>query len=183
MLFEKIKLEADENIIVITRRHWFVVLLEALPLFFSSLLPVAIYIASFFTIGEMNIPNLYAEYPSIAIYLTALWLLLHWMGLINVWTHYYLDLWAITDRRIIAIDQKRLFSRSVGSFRLERLQDMNIEIPGFLATMFNYGDIEAQTASGSEEEFQARGLPDPRELKSIILQASDKRMVTLNDDL
>ena len=82
----------------------------------------------------------------------------------------------MTDRRIISIDQKSLFVRSIGSFRLERLQDMNIEIPGVLATMFNYGNIEAQTASGSEEEFQVHGLPDPRGIKAIILKAADTRM-------
>lgn len=98
------------------------------------------------------------------------------MTLAYIWTDQYLDVWVITDRRIVAIDQKRLFVRNIGSFRLERLQDMNIEIPGFLATMFDYGNIEAQTASGSEEEFSARYLPKPREIKAVILEAADLRM-------
>jgi hypothetical protein len=98
------------------------------------------------------------------------------MTLAYIWTDHYLDIWVITDRRIIAINQVTLFRRQIGSFRLEKLQDMNIEINGFIATMLHFGSIEAQTASGSEEEFQSRYMPNPRELKAVILEAADKRI-------
>jgi len=176
MLFEKIKLEDDEIIIETVRRHWFVVLMQSLGYILGALLPLLVYLASFVSFKGVQVPNVFVLYPAESVFFTAWWLLINWMGLAYIWTQYYLDIWVITDRRIIDIDQKRLFSRSIGSFRLERLQDMNVEIPGFLATIFNYGDIQAQTASGSEEEFRVRNLPDPRRIKATILAASDKRI-------
>jgi hypothetical protein len=181
MLFEKIKLEKDEQVLLIVRRHWFVLFMRVLRIVFTATVPFLMLAALASQEQTATIIATVTEnYAEELYFLTALWLLLHWMALAYIWTDHYLDLWVITDRRIIAIDQKSLFVRSIGSFRLERLQDMNIEIPGFLATMLNYGTIEAQTASEGEGEFRVKGMPDPREIKSLILEAADNRMRNRN---
>ncbi len=71
------------------------------------------------------------------------------------------------------MDQRGLFFRNTGSFRLERLQDINVSIRGILATFLKFGDLQAETAS-NDREFIARGIPNPQELKSLILEAADK---------
>ena len=101
------------------------------------------------------------------------WLLTLWMGVFNSWTNYYLDVWIVTNRRIITIDQKGFFRRSVSSFKLEKLQDITVEIQGIIATLLDYGSVNAETASHTDE-FDARGLPHPREIKSVILRAIDE---------
>ena len=117
-----------------------------------------------------------SEYiPYFAFFYSA-WLLCSWMMFAYMLTDHYLDVWVVTDRRIISINQKGLFQREIGSFRLEKLQDINISINGIIATFLNFGMVEAQTASGSEEEFQSFHLPQPQELKAIILKAADGRM-------
>lgn len=177
MLFEKIKLEDDEQILLLVRRHWFVFVLKVLGVVFTALAPfILLVIVSMVEITSNMVSTALSDYSNTIWFASALWLLLNWMTLAYLWTDYYLDIWVVTDRRIISIDQRGLFVRSVGSFRLERLQDMNIVIPGFLATMLDYGHIEAQTASGAEEEFQVRFLPHPREIKSLILEAADNRL-------
>lgn len=177
MLFEKIKLEDDEQILLVVRRHWFVFLLQVLSVLTFAVAPLLLFIAAqFISPVDTMVNTAYTNFSDQILFCYALWLLIAWMRLGHVWTDQYLDLWVVTDRRIISIDQQTLFVRSVGSFRLERLQDMNIVIPGFLATLLDYGNIEAQTASGSEEEFQVRNLPRPRELKALILEAADNRM-------
>jgi len=181
MLFEKIRLEDDEQLLSIVRRHWFVFLLRILSVVSMAFAPFIIFlILSFFEPLSTMIGTALSAFSDQILFVSALWLLVAWMRLAHEWTDQYLDLWVVTDRRIISINQETMFVRSVGSFRLERLQDMNIIIPGFLATMFDYGDIEAQTASGSEEEFQVRNLPKPRELKSLILESADNRMQYVN---
>jgi hypothetical protein len=57
------------------------------------------------------------------------------------------------------------------------IPNVNIAINGILATFLHFGTVEAQTASGSEEEFRSHFLPRPRELKALILQAADQRML------
>jgi uncharacterized membrane protein YdbT with pleckstrin-like domain len=94
------------------------------------------------------------------------------MAFFGVWTNYYLDVWTVTNKRLITVDQRGLFNRETGSFRLERLQDVNVSVRGILATLIGYGDLQAETAS-EDRDFVARGIPDPQELKALILKASD----------
>ena len=104
------------------------------------------------------------------------------MAVATAWTQYYLDLWILTDRRIIVIDQVYFFNRKVSNFRLERLQDINVSISGLIPTLLDYGTIRAQTASESESNFESKYLPDPRGLQSQIQQAMDARLNKLGDD-
>jgi len=181
MLFEKVKLEDDEQVLLLVRRHWFVISVRILRIFLSAITPFILFSAG--SLLSSTLPpetiELLEVYQSELWFIAGLWLLIHWMSIAYALTDYYLDTWLITDRRIITIDQKRLFVRHVGSFRLERLQDINIEIIGFLATLLDYGTIEAQTAGGSETEFRSRQLPHPREIKSVILEATDHRLKNL----
>lgn len=181
MLFEKIKLENREEILLIVRRHWFVFLTRILGVIVMAILPfIVLLVASLLSATKEYVSIATASYSQEIIFFSALWLLISWMILAQQWTDHYLDIWVVTDRRIISIDQQSFFVRSVGSFRLERLQDMNVLIPGLFATLFNYGTVEAQTASGSESEFTVHGVPKPREIKSIILEATDRRMRSMS---
>src|SRR5690606_39334527 len=103
-----------------------------------------------------------------ALFLYSFWLLINWMMLASIWTDHYLDVWVITSRRVININQAGFFRRQIGSYRLEQLQDLNVEINGIIETLLDFGTIHAETASGSLEEFKPRHLPHPRELKSLI---------------
>jgi hypothetical protein len=100
----------------------------------------------------------------------------------TTWTHYYLDLWIITDRRIILVDQIHFFNRRVSIFRLERLQDIEFEITGIIPTILNFGTVKAQTASSFESNFKTSGLPDPRGIQSIIQKATDNRLALLHNN-
>lgn len=174
MVFEKMNLEENESILAIVRRHWFFLFKQALFAIFMMILPLigALVATSFFTQST----TLLLDYLPHLLFLYAFWLLINWMILASVWTDHYLDIWVITNRRIININQAGLFRRQIGTFRLERLQDLNVEIDGIIETLLDFGTIHAETASGSLEEFKAQHLPHPRELKSLILQAAEKRM-------
>ena len=143
-----------------------------------------LFITGFFTYVSQLVPNaspltflvyqLISTYGAEVVYLYTLWLLLLWMMYSNFWTDYYLDLWAITNRRVILIDQRGFFRRFISSFRLERLQDMNMEINGIIPTLLDYGTIEAQTAGGSNEKFIGYNMPHPRDIKALIVSVSDE---------
>ena len=177
MLLEKIQLEADEQVLAQVRRHWFVITISILSLVIAAVLPLPLllllesFVSSNFTL-PFSVSNHWAE----ILFLQSLWCLMIWFGIFNVWTNYYLDVLTITDRRAILINQRGFFRRAVTSFRLERLQDMNIEINGIIATLLDFGDVHAETAGHGEEEFRATSLPKPRELKGLILKAADKRL-------
>lgn len=179
MIFEKIELEKDEKVLRVARKHWFLILTELLGVLVIILIP-------FFLIIVLTlIPGLAPEsldletlLPYIS-YLISLWLLMSLLSGFMIWTHYYLDLWIITDRRIIVVDQVHFFNRKVSSFRLERLQDVKVQISGIIPTFLNFGTLHAHTASNNEENFTTTGLPDPRDLQAIIQKATDDRLLTI----
>ena len=174
MLTEKIHLEPDEIILAQVRKHWFILFTRMIGLAIASMFPYIAYITITMLPTPFTVPEAaYTFSTPMLSGLYAVWLLFIWMALFNVWTNYYLDVWTITNKRLIAVDQQGLFHRHVGSFRLERLQDMNASIHGIVATFLNFGTLEAQTASG-DDGFRASGLPDPQELKALILRAADE---------
>lgn len=179
MIFERLQLETDEEIKAIVRRHWFFLLLQCLNVFLLMALPFIAYIG--LIIFTPNVASLlFAQYAPYVFFCISLWLLINWMLLALIWTDHYLDVWTITDRRIIKIDQVKLFRRKISSFRLERLQDLSVEVDGILATFLDYGTIHAETASGHDDEFTAKYLPDPHHVKSLILEAADMQSASKN---
>jgi hypothetical protein len=181
MLFEKIQLESDEKVLKLVRKHWFVIMAELFGTFVMLLIPFFILIGLLIfpdTLAAFNISL--AKYTAVIAFVIAGWFVLTLMAGFTIWTHYYLDLWIITDRRIILIDQIRFFNRNVSIFRLERLQDIEFSIKGLIPTFFNFGTLNAQTASHFESNFRSAGLPDPRGLQAIIQKAMDARLQTLH---
>jgi uncharacterized membrane protein YdbT with pleckstrin-like domain len=171
MLTEKIQLENDEVILSQVRKHWFVLFLQMFGVGIGAFLPlVFLYALDATPLRDIIDIRMYGS-EMVAFY--AGWLIIIWMALFGVWTNYYLDVWTVTNKRLITVDQRGLFHRDTGSFRLERLQDININVRGILATFLKFGDLEAETASG-DKNFTARGIPNPQELKALILQASDR---------
>lgn len=175
MLVDKIKLEQGEKVLVQTRRHWFVITSQIASFVLVALAPLVLYWAlRSFSVGDINI-NLSNYTPQI-VFLYSLFLLFIWTIIFSLLTNYYLDVLTITDRRAILIDQKGFFWRNVSSFRLERMQDLNISVNGLIATLLDFGTIQVETASDAQEEFRATNVPSPSRIKSVILQAADNRL-------
>ena len=176
MLFEKIELEPNEIVLKVVRKHWFIIVSQLLGTFFFSLLPL------FIIVILVLIPDLLpttfdlGEHLPYIVYALSGWLLLFTLSGFMTWTDYHLDVWIITDRRIIVVDQIAFFNRKVNSFRLERLQDIKVTINGVIATFLDFGTINAQNAGNEGGGFLTVGLPDPRGLQSIIQKAMDARL-------
>lgn len=181
MLLDRIQLESDEKVITITRRHKISLCLELLSLVVAALIPVGLYLfLDFESLSAFQI----SEYLFHIVYGYGLWLLILWIAVFVIWTDYYLDVLVVTNRRLVIVNHKGFFWRNIGSFRLNRLQDVNIEINGLLHTFFDYGNIRAETAGHSEEEFHMEDIPDPRGLKSIIMNAIEsKEEMTYNQPI
>lgn len=178
MLVDKIKLEPGEQILLQTRRHWFVLVSQILSLVTVGLVPL-IAAAALNNIVTTTITSSFdiTEYLSELLFIYCIILVFIWMTIFSVWTNFYIDVLTITDRRAILVDHKGFFWRNVASFRLERMQDINIETNGLFATLLDYGTIDVDTAS-DDEQFRATFLPKPGRIKSIILQASDNRIAS-----
>lgn len=118
---------------------------------------------------DIALPTLHESLP---LFLASVWTLLLWAKFFAIWTDYYLDVWIVTDRRIVNIDQKGLFHREVSTLRMERIQDVTLEIEGIIATVLGFGDVLVQTA-GETGEFVIKGVNNPEHIKRKILSHVD----------
>lgn len=106
------------------------------------------------------------------------------------WINDELDLFIITNERIIGIEQLGPLSRKVSECNLDRVQEVNAEISGIMQTLFGYGHIHIHTAS-EHSDMMVYYAPHPiergRRINSIIselrwfshLQNSEKSNPTI----
>lgn len=165
------ELEKDEKVIKVVRKHWFAIFVEMLVILFMIFLPII-----FFGIIE----NLLLINPSpknifLFLFLYAIYLIIIWILIFVSWIDYYLDVWIITNKRIIDIDQKGLFHREIASLRLDDVQDIKIEIFGVIQTLLKVGDLHVQTASPNKE-FILYQANNPENVKNVIMHAQKIEM-------
>lgn len=96
-----------------------------------------------------------------------------WLYLFGQFIDYYLDLWVVTNDRVINIEQLGLFARTVAELDLFKVQDATSEVKGIISTFFNYGDVHVQTA-GEETRFWFRQIPHPHKVRKEIIDLVEK---------
>ncbi len=163
-----IDFDRDENIIYEVRKHWLIFVSEVALLALIAIVPLSF--LSLFSIEGFNDQFSYTGIFSLFTFFYAMWLLMCWVMVFVFWTNYYLDVWIITDKKILNIDQHGLFKREVIILHLDKIQDITYVISGVVATTLNYGNIQVTTA-GSEKNFELRGVPNPALVQSKINEA------------
>ncbi len=164
-----LNLDPGERIILEVRKHWFVFLPAILAFVGGTLLPPIFYLIwNSGLVPEVVHFTLSGNALYLTLFVYTLWVLGLWIAFFLQWTNYYLDVWYVTDKRIIDIDQKGIFHRQISNIRFDKIQDISIEVRGVIATFFNFGDIHVQTASEDSKEFFIRNAADPENAKKII---------------
>ena len=107
---------------------------------------------------------------SLVVFGYTVWLLILWMVGSIFWTNYYLDVWIITNKRIIDVEQQGLFKREISFLHMDKIQDVTFKVDGVLATMLNYGNLAVQTA-GAEGDFPISGVPNPAVIQDKLSEA------------
>lgn len=174
-----LKLTENEHIILISRRHWWILTGKITAVLFLGLIPILLY--SFWGVvsPQITLPNEEAVgafiYFALTLYYTFLWLYF-----CIFFVDYFLDVWIVTNMRIIDIEQKGLFNREVSECYLANIQDITIEIKGVMPTFLNFGDLHIQTAA-EKKVFIFQQIADPNKVKNIILDQYNKQRLTINN--
>jgi len=96
------------------------------------------------------------------------------LSLFVIWTNYWLDMWIVTNKRIVHVDQKTLFSRTIIATRIDRVQDVRAKVSGIIPTLLGFGDLHVQTAGASSANMLIRGIPKPNDVRREILHRLDE---------
>src|ERR1700683_662107 len=77
-----------------------------------------------------------------------------------------------TNLHIVEVEQPTLFTRQVSQLTYARVQDVSGRRVGFWATIFDYGDVQIQSA-GEQEQFVFHRAPHPERLSEEALETRD----------
>lgn len=165
---DAIHLEENEKILYTARKHWFIFTTETVFIYVLAVAPaVFVILPEGLRLSLFNFLHFSGNGGALLFSLWSAWLLSLWITFAMLWTDYYLDVWYVTNYRIIDVEQRGLFSRSMSSFRFNQVQDVTVSVSGLLATLIDFGTIEIRTAS--EETFKFKDVSYPNLLKETIM--------------
>jgi len=169
-------IKPDETMILEIRHHWLAMLRSSILSFLLASIPAVILIV--LNQFGVSLGTLSTEtglhLVSLSIFIIFSWILIVWTFFYIAWTNYFLDVLVLTDKRLVDVEQVGLFSRQLSELRLENIQDVRVEIHGFLETLFDFGNIHIRTASESTQ-FNIDVVPRPYKIKDAILAEYDKK--------
>ncbi|MEZ4593541.1 MAG: hypothetical protein R3D55_20720 [Chloroflexota bacterium] len=149
----------EEENAIIYRKHFIVLIIESVIPLGLALLGVVVTFVLIrffeFTFRQL-LPTLIFLYS-----LDLLWFI--WR--MEDWRN---DMFQLTDRLIVDIDRKPFgFGESRKQALLSNIQNVNAYTPGLLHTIFNYGNVEIETA-GAESNLVFENIPYPSVIQSDI---------------
>lgn len=153
----------DEKILLFLRRHFITNLLWiliALVLLFTPIL-FFIFRSELQLLGTIELPLRF-----VIIFIIFYYLAVFAYAFINFLSWFY-NVFIVTQKRIVDIDYSNIVIHNVAFTKLSHVQDVNYDQVGFIHSLFNFGDVFAQTA-GNEPSFDAHSVPKPRRAAHII---------------
>jgi hypothetical protein len=155
--------ETDEKVYYILRQHpittisWITVSIALL------ILPVflIIFLRDIHSLVQSYIPD-NLEFISIL-----LWYSFVFFFTFEAFLLWFFNVYIITDRRVIDVDFHGLWRKKVSETSLGKVEDATYETNQFLHVMFDYGNINIQTAA-EKREFEFQGIPHPAEVHDLL---------------
>jgi len=153
--------EEGENVILILRKHVFVIYSQLSIFGFAILIPIVFggIFHSFLTARGLG---------SVAIFITGLWYMFFWVAIFYALTMYSLNVVIVTNHRIIDSEQIGFFNRKISEIHLSRVQDISVSTKGIIETMLHFGSMEVQSA-GEDRQFHFYQIPNPEKVKDVIM--------------
>jgi hypothetical protein len=107
------------------------------------------------------------------------WYLLVSAYVIESFLYWYYNIYIITDERIVDIDFISLIYRQVSEAKIDKVEDVTASTAGVFAGVFNYGNVNIQTAA-EKREFEFLSVPQPAKvtklLNELILEEERERI-------
>jgi len=155
----KLRFEAqgdNEEVILVVRAHP----ITQIPWLLNGLIFIVFFyylnffLPSFLNLGQIIFVNLFAL-ATIFAYI--------WFNFLS----WYFNVGIITNQRVVDVDLQAVVYREVTYTNINKIEDVTSKGGGFLASMFNFGNVFIQTA-GTEVNVEFMNIPKPSEVSRII---------------
>lgn len=147
-----------ETVELVLRRHWIVYVF--LGLYFTGAVILSVIVWIFFGVN-----------PYFNMMLVCFWM---WFALFLFieWLNHELDMYVVSNNRVIWIEQISFLNRAVSECNLWQVQEVNSSTKGLLSNILNYGTLSLQTA-GKSTSFTMEYCPDVIWNARIVLNTVD----------
>lgn len=152
-----IKLKDDEKVLRVVRAYWLVQLPRAAFSFLLLALP-------FF----FMFPLLSRGKWGAAIFVTSV--LFGTLFSIRLLFQWYWNAFLVTNHRVVDVDQRGFFSRTVSEATYDKIQDISFAIHGIWGTLCGFGKLDVQTA-GAAANLELAHVKDPKEIHHLVTEA------------
>ncbi len=166
---KEFELEPGEHVVREARKHWILFAAELLPYAILMVIPFALPKFFVFIPTLVRLTAFFDYQTPIVHAVLGIWLLTTWTLAWGVFTRYFLNVWVLTNQRIVDIRQHGYFNREISSMSLSRVQDVMTDVTGVLPSLLDIGTINVQSA-GTVDEFHMRGIPRPERMRDLILK-------------
>lgn len=160
--------DPQEKILLVLRAHpitnYYWIILAVLLFFLPFVVPV---IAGAFNITFPPLPTAY--YPALIIVNYLLVIVIVFEGFLN----WYFNVDIITDQNIVDIDFNNLLFKNIDLTPIFNIEEAKSSVAGLLQLIFNFGDVEVQTA-GASINVDLTNVPRPDKVADFILDLVDK---------
>lgn len=164
-LSDTIHLQSHERIVLMLRRHPITFVAKTTLCVLLAMIPFALK-------PVLEAPLADPFWGPVLNLLGSAYLLLVIVFFHALFIDYYLDIWIVTNDRIIDIHQSGLFKRTIAELDLKQVQDVTSQTVGFFGTMFNYGNVGIQTA-GAKQKFDFQNVPKPHDIRGELLKLAE----------
>lgn len=149
--------QKNEVVLCFSRKHWIVLV----PHFIGFGIFLAAVFSFFVFISQQDIEAVmnqavYRIFAGLAIIGLTFYLHRFFCKFFN----YYLQIFIVTNFRVLQLDQTLYFTKNRDSIDLPEIQDILIEQKGIVKTLLNYGEIQI-TLSSAHATKTLRSVPNP----------------------
>jgi len=146
-------------------------ILDFLPI---AILAVILFLAALaLTFIDARFPGSFPFPPLLTLALIAVMVVLSAIIFLVGFTVYRRNVLIFTNVHLVQVTQNSLFSHQVSQINFDRVQDVSGTRTGFLQTVFNYGNVEIQSA-GEQEKFIFTNAPDPQRIADDALEIHEQ---------
>ncbi|MBU1085211.1 MAG: PH domain-containing protein [Candidatus Beckwithbacteria bacterium] len=149
--------EAKEVILVLLRQHWMTQISWIVTAGVMVLMPISL----------VWIPIISFMPSNFQVMAVMMWYLLTIAFVYEKFITWFYHVFIITDERVIDVDFYNLLYKEVSEAKIDNIEDVTYRQGGVARAMFNYGDVEMQTA-GERQEFKIENVPEPHRVVKIL---------------
>ncbi|MEA3354948.1 MAG: PH domain-containing protein [Patescibacteria group bacterium] len=149
--------EAKEIILVLLRQHWATQLSWMITAGLMILAPISL-------IWIPLISFMPGNFQTMAL---IMWYLLIIAFIYEKFITWFYHVFIITDERVIDVDFYNLLYKEVSEAKIDNIEDVTYRQGGVARAIFDYGDVEMQTA-GEKQEFKIENVAEPHRVVKIL---------------